>query len=94
MTTHYESIQLKLADLQQQLLSQHPGMPTLLRDIHSQLKQNPETVTLMTEDEIAIVVQGLSKQTMTHLSGSVMKSTKSATATKALKKVSTDDLGF
>lgn len=90
----YIEIQLKLADLQAALLAKNPQMPLLLRDIHSQLKQNPEVVTLLTEDEVAIVVSGLSSQTLTHLAGSTLKSAKSATAKASLKKVSTDDLGF
>lgn len=94
MSSIYLSIQSKLQDLSAQLLQSHPNIPILLRDIHSQLKQNPEVVTLMTEDEVAIVVQGLSVQTRTHLSGSVMKSAKSATSKAAMKNVKLDDLGF
>lgn len=90
----YIEIQLKLADLQSALLEKNPQMPLLLRDIHSQLKQNPEVVTLMTEEEIAVVIAGLSQQTLTHLSGSTLKSAKSASGKASLKKVSTDDLGF
>lgn len=94
MSSIYLSTQSKLQDLSSQLLTQHPNIPILLRDIHSQLKQNPEVVTLMTEEEIAVVVSGLSHQTRTHLSGSVMKSAKSASGKAALKNVSADDLGF
>lgn len=90
----YIEIQLKMADLQSALLEKNPQMPLFLRDIHSQLKQNPEVVTLLTEDEIALVIAGLSQQTMTHLAGSTLKSAKSASGKAALKKVSTDDLGF
>jgi len=55
----------KLAALQQAVLSRHPTMPTLLQEIHRTLKAQPENVTLMTEDEIAIVVSGLMQQTNT-----------------------------
>lgn len=90
----YINIQSKLQELQSSLLERHPRMPVMLREIHSLLKQNPEVVTLMSEEEVAIVIAGLSEQTKTHLAGSVMKSAKSASATKALKTVKTDDLGF
>ncbi len=55
----------KLAALQQAVLARHPTMPTLLQEIHRTLKAQPENVTLMTEDEIAIVVSGLMQQTNT-----------------------------
>lgn len=89
-----EQIQEKITALQKALLDDTPQMPLLLRDIHSQLKQNPEVVTLLSEDEIAAIVSGLSKQTQSHLAGSMMKATKSASATKALKRVTNDELGF
>lgn len=85
-------IKSKLDELQQALLSSHPTMPSLLRDIHKTLKAFPEQVTLMTEDEIAIVVQGLEKQTNSHLVASAMKTTKAKK--ESLSKVTSDDLGF
>lgn len=85
-------IQTKLQELQQALLSNHPTMPTLLRDIHKTLKSFPEQVTLLTEDEIHIIVQGLEKQTTSHLVASTMKASK--TKKESLKNVTSDDLGF
>lgn len=85
-------IKTKLEELQQALLTQHPTMPTLLRDIHKTLKAQPEQVTLMTEDEIAIVIQGLEKQTNSHLAASTLKPTKAKK--ESLKNVTSDDLGF
>ena len=41
-------IKSKLDELEQALLSAHPTLPTLLRDIHTTLKKQPEQVTLMT----------------------------------------------
>ena len=85
-------IKTKLDELYQALLTDHPTMPTLLRDIHRTLKAQPEQVTLMTEDEIQVVVQGLKKQTNTVI---VTKTAKPTAAKKAaLKNVSLDDLGF
>lgn len=85
-------IKSKLDELQQALLTAHPTMPSLLREIHKTLKAQPEQVTLMTPEEIAIVVQGLEKQTNSHLAASAMKTTK--TKKEALSKMGSDDFGF
>lgn len=85
-------IHTKLQELQQALLDATPNMPTLLRDIHRTLKGQPEQVTLMSEDEIAIVVQGLQKQTNSNLAAATMKPSTSKRA--ALKATTMDDLGF
>ena len=87
----YKIIQEKISNLQESLLTQHPTMPTLLRDIHVSLKADPAVVTLCTEEEICVIVQGLEKQTNTFLAESMTK-TKSGAAKKALSKVSVDDL--
>lgn len=58
-----QSIQMTIAELQNALLEAHPEMPILLRKIHSKLKDDPELVTLLTEEEIASVISGLKVQT-------------------------------
>lgn len=85
-------IATKLQELESMLLSQHPGMPTLLRDIHKTLKAQPDQVTLMTEEEIQIVVRGLEKQTNSYLAEATVKSTKAKK--ESLKTVTNSDLGF
>lgn len=85
-------IKTKLESLQQALLTAHPTLPTILRDIHSTLKAQPDQVTLMSEEEINIVIQGLEKQTQSHLVASTMKPTKAKK--ESLKNVSATDLGF
>lgn len=60
-------VQEKLAQLEEQLLSATPNMPMLLRDIHRQLKADPAIVTLLSEEECAILVKGLKKQTATEI---------------------------
>ena len=87
-------IKTKLDALQQALLDSNPSMPTLLRDIHITLKSQPEQVTLMTEQELYIVIQGLEKQTNTYLAASTVKSSKSATGKAKLKNATAADLGF
>jgi ribosomal protein L6P/L9E len=77
-------IKTKLDALQQALLDEHPQIPTLLRDIHTTLKSQPEQVTLMTEEEINIVIQGLEKQTNTYLAAATVKSSRSPSKRAAL----------
>jgi hypothetical protein len=82
-----EQITEKILTLQTQLLSQHPLMPTLLAEIHSTLRDNPDCVTLLTEEEIGVIVNGLSKQTATEIATTALKS-----KSKSLKQLSLDDL--
>lgn len=82
----------KIQELEAAILSSHPTMPTLLREIHMQIKKDPALVTVLAPEEIAKIVQGLQKQTATVLAGSVSKPN---AATKAkLKNISAEDLGF
>lgn len=87
-------IKSKLDQLSEALLTAHPQIPTLLRDIRNTLKSFPEQVTLMTEDEINIVVRGLEKQTTSYIAAATVKSSKSAKTKESLKNVTSDDLGF
>ena len=83
-----EQISEKILQLQESLLSQHPQMPTLLRDIHKTLKDNPDCVTLLEESEVAIIVEGLKKQTATEIATATIK----AKSTRALKSLTLADL--
>ena len=67
-------IKEKLASLEAALLEKTPGMPTLLRDIHSHLKKDPDLVTLLSEEECNILVSGLKKQTATEIATAAIKS--------------------
>lgn len=84
--TSYE-VKEAIASLQNSLLSQHPEMPILLRKIHQQLKADPDIVTLLTEEEIGVIVNGLSKQTNTVIATSISKS-----KTKSIKSIGLSDL--
>ena len=74
MNNAHFQVQEKLASLEKALLDKTPNMPTLLRDIHRHLKNDPDVVTILTEEECNILAEGLKKQTSTEL------------ATKAIKK--------
>lgn len=81
-------IQEKLASLQEQLNESVPNISTLLRDIHSTLKKDPEIVSLLSEEECATLVKGLSKQTSTEIATSMSKKG----TTKSLKSMTVSDL--
>lgn len=78
----------KLASLEQQLIAGTPGMATLLRDIHNTLKQDPDVVTLLSEEECSILVRGLKKQTATEIATKAVKKG----GTKAIKNMTVSDL--
>lgn len=63
----------KIAELSEAILAAHPTMPMLLKQIHTNLKSDPEIVTLLDEEEIQIIVSGLKKQTQTELIQSALK---------------------
>ena len=87
MTPH-EIIQLKINELQTAVQSSLPNMPALLREIHGNLRTDPEIVTLLTPPEVAIIVSGLSKQTNTTITTQILSGTKG----KSLKKVDVNDV--
>ena len=70
----------KVSALQEALLSRHPSMPGLLREIHSVSRSQPENVTLLNEDQISIIVNGLKEQT-----GVVFAKAAMSSGTKGLK---------
>ena len=82
-----EQISEKILSLNNALTSQHPTMPSLLQDIWKVLKANPDCVTLLTEEEIGVIVNGLKKQTATEIATVALKS-----KTKSLKSIGLADL--
>lgn len=88
MTTAHEALSIKIAELEQTLITAHPSMPTLLRVIHGNLKQDPELTTLLSAEEVSVIVRGLSFQTQTTITTSILTKGKG----KALSKVSVDDI--
>lgn len=88
--TPHQQISEKILSLQSALLEQHPRMPVLLQEIHRNIKNDPAVVTLLSEEELAIVISGLQKQTQTVIVATQAKP--SAAAKKALKNVTADQL--
>jgi len=81
-------IKEKLAALEEALLAATPNMPVLLKDIHTILRKDPDVVTILSEEECAIIVSGLKKQTRTEIAVSTLKSTPK----KSLKQMTIEDL--
>lgn len=79
----------KVSELQAQLLEAHPKMPDLLRIIHSQLKADPENVTLLSEEEIHVIVEAQEKITQTKVVADIVAGKKSG---KSVKKITLADL--
>ena len=52
-------IKMQLAELEAALTQKIPEFRTILRDIHGKLRQDPELVTAMSEEEISLIVSGL-----------------------------------
>lgn len=64
----------KVCELQEALLDRHPRMPGLLREIHTTLRAQPENVTLLNEDQISVIVNGLKVQTGVEFAATATKS--------------------
>ena len=82
-------VQEKLAQLESMLTNEVPNISTLLRDIHRTLKQDPDVVTILSEEECSILVRGLKQQTNTIISTGAIKKAKTK---KAMSKMTVADL--
>jgi hypothetical protein len=63
----------RVLELRTTILERHPRMPALLQEIWKTLKQYPEQVTLMDEEQINIIVEGLKVQTGVAFAASAVK---------------------
>ena len=84
--TTMRSLEMSLASLEQALLAKDPMMPQHLRNTHSLLISYPETVHLLEDKEIALIIDAAEVHTKTEI-------VKAAVAKKAGRvKVSVDSL--
>jgi len=83
--TSYTELSQSILQLEEVILSKHPRLPALLRDIHSALSAQPENVTLLKESEIQIIVQGLQIQTRTEFSQAALKPAAQKSAAAKIK---------
>lgn len=80
-------LQEKVLSLQASLLDRHPRMPVLLREIHTTLRAQPENVTLMSEEEIAIIVDGLKIQTSVEFATAITKNSSTKSLNTKIKQL-------
>lgn len=83
-----EQIHDKIEEMSAILENSAPGLPTLLRTIHSQLKKDPDLVTLLSPEECSIIVNGLKEHTKIEIATTAAKSK----PRKALSKTTVADL--
>lgn len=81
----------KVTALEDAMLHLHPTMPYLLREIHTQLRADPELVTTLSDEEVGCLVRGLKLQTNTIIAAKVVKESK-ASSGKKLAATSVDDI--
>jgi len=82
----------KLSSLESLIKEKHPKMPGLLQEIHSALRQQPENVVLLSEEEIGVIVDGLQIQTGVSLATSTIAKSSKAGTTARLKNVTVNDI--
>lgn len=80
--TPAEQLHEKVASLQEAILSKHPTMKGLLREIHTTILQYPEQITLLSEEEISQIVNGLMITTGVEFAEKASKA-----STSAVKKI-------
>lgn len=84
-----DQIREQIMQLKEALVSSNPGMPTMLRTIHTALRQDKDIVTLLSPEEVGTIVSALMKQTNTVIAAVAVKK-----STKALKATTLEDLGM
>lgn len=80
----------KVAELEQTILSRHPRMPQLLQEIWKALRDQPENVTLLSEEEIRVIVNGLKVQTGVEFAATAVKGTGAKSAVSKIKQLGID----
>lgn len=86
-------IKEKIADLSSKILAKHPMMPSLLQEIHKALLQNPECVTLLSDEEINTIVKGLESHTNTFLMAAAATKTPAKSVTSRIKNLGLEAFG-
>lgn len=86
-----EQIHARIAELQASLQQQLPGYKDMLHTIHRALQNDPETVHLLTDEEIGIICAGLAKRTDTVIATSAGTKNKLANG-KNIKEFELDDI--
>ena len=84
-----DQLQLELISLEKALLEKDPMMKIHLQKSHKMLHDYPETVHLLDDSEIKLIIAGLERHTTTEI---VKVSSKPAAAGRRAAKIGVDDL--
>lgn len=84
-----DQLKMKCAELEQALLSENPEYKNILHKMHEEIRQTPEFIYMLKDEEIAVIVSGLSK--MTGVQIAEVKKKEKITAKKG-KGLSADDV--
>lgn len=88
-----ELLKLKMAELEAALLQELPEMRVILKDIHDALKEDPENVTILSDEERGIIIRGLKRSVNEEIAvSSSKKPTTAAAVKKSMKNKSEDDI--
>lgn len=74
---NYEQVKIKLSALEEQMQAKVPNLAGILADIRRTLNKDREVVTLLTDEEQRLIIEGLKKHTK-----AVLVTTKSKAKTK------------
>jgi hypothetical protein len=81
-------IKMQLAELAEALEQKQPGFKTILRDIHGKLRQDPDIVTALSDEEIGGILSAMKH----HAQVDIIAPKAVKAAKKTLKNVGADDL--
>lgn len=83
----------KIADLQSQLQQMAPGYESLLHQIHVNLQKDPDLVHLLSDEQVGVIVAGLSRKKNVVIAEPDKIARKKTLANgKALKDATIDDI--
>jgi len=83
-----EQLSAKIDEIEQCLENNAPNLNTILQTVHRQLKKDSELVTLLSDKECSVLVNGLKQHTKIELACTALKSKPK----KSLKSTTIDDL--
>ena len=83
-----EQLTSKIQEIDITLNQSLPGLAGLLRTIHTQIKKDPDLVTILSDEECSVLVRGLKEHTKIELACAAIK----GAPRKALSKTTVSDL--
>lgn len=93
MLTEQEQILQRMGELKQMLVANDPRMGLELTRIHKNLQESPELLHVLTDEQIATIVQTQSRVSQIAIVSTAAKKSPSKTSTgKRLKDVTLEDI--